>query len=77
MQHRTQLYLDDAQYRWLKQQARQGGSIAAVVRELIDRARSRRPNHDRDSLIRYLVDEPPTKGSGSSSVQTLDQDLYG
>jgi len=77
MQHRTQLYLDDGQYRWLKQQARQGGSIAGVVRELIDSARSHRPNHARDSLIRYLIDEPPAEGSGSSTVQTLDQDLYG
>jgi hypothetical protein len=77
MQHRTQLYLDDGQYRWLKQQARQGGSIAGVVRELIDSARSRKPNHARDSLIRYLIDEPPAEGSGSSTVRTLDQDLYG
>jgi hypothetical protein len=77
MQHRTQLYLDDGQYRWLKQQARQGGSIAGVVRELIDAARSRRPNPARDPLIRYLTDEPPAEGAGGSTVQTLDEDLYG
>jgi hypothetical protein len=77
MQHRTQLYLDDGQYRWLKQQARQGGSIAGVVRELIDMARSRRPDPVRDSLISYLIDEPPAEGSGNSTVQTLDEDLYG
>jgi hypothetical protein len=77
MRHRTQLYLDEGQYRWLKQQARQGGSIAGVVRELIDMARSRRPNPARDSLISYLIDEPPAEGSGDSTVQTLDQDLYG
>lgn len=77
MQHRTQLYLDDGQYRWLKQQARQGGSIAGVVRDLIEAARSRRPSHARDPLIRYLVDEPPAEGSDGSTVQTLDEDLYG
>ncbi|HSZ70115.1 MAG TPA: hypothetical protein VK756_07125 [Solirubrobacteraceae bacterium] len=77
MQHRTQLYLDDSQYRWLKQQARQGGSVAAVVRGLIDAARARRPDNARDPLIRYLVDEPPAAGAGDSTVQTLDLDLYG
>ncbi len=77
MQHRTQLYLDDAQYRWLKQQARGGGSIAGVVRELIDTARSRRPSPARDSLIRYLMDEPPAENEGESTVETLDRDLYG
>lgn len=77
MQHRTQLYLDDGQYRWLKQQASQGGSIAGVVRELIDAARSRRPNPARDPLIRYLIDDPPAEGTGPSTVQTLDEDLYG
>jgi hypothetical protein len=77
MQHRTQLYLDDGQYRWLKQQARQGGSIAAVVRDLIDTARSRRPSHAHDPLIRYLIDESPAPGAGDSTVQTLDRDVYG
>jgi hypothetical protein len=77
MSHRTQLYLDESQYRWLKQQARQGKSIAEVVRELIDAARTRRPNQARDPLIRYLVDEPPATGAETSTVQTLDQDVYG
>jgi len=78
MQHRTQLYLDDGQYQWLKQQAGRGGSIAGVVRDLIDAARSRRPSHSRDSLIRYLMEEPPAvTDSGESTVTTLDQDLYG
>lgn len=80
MRHRTQLYLDDGQYRWLKQQASQGRSIAEVVRELIDAARSRRPSQVRDPLIRYLLEEPAAAGAegagGGSSVQTLDQDIY-
>jgi hypothetical protein len=80
MRHRTQLYLDDVQYRWLKQQASQGRSIAEVVRELIDAARSRRPSQARDPLIRYLLEEPAAEaaeGVDDSTVQTLDQDIYG
>jgi hypothetical protein len=77
MQHRTQLYLDEAQYRWLKQQARQGGSIAGVVRELIEVARSRRSSIAGDSLISYLIEEAPAEESGESTVKTLDEDLYG
>jgi hypothetical protein len=77
MRHRTQLYLDDGQYRWLKQQARREGSIAQVVRALIDTARSHRPSVARDPLIRYLIDEPPAEGAHDSTVQTLDEDLYG
>lgn len=77
MAHRTQLYLDETQYRWLKQQAGRRGSIAAVVRELIDAARAQRPSVDSDPLIRYLKDEPPSEGGRPSSVETLDRDLYG
>lgn len=73
---RTQLYLDEDQYRWLKQQAGAKGSIAAVVRELIDRARTRRRNLRRDPLVRYLLDAP-AEGRRRSSVATLDEDLYG
>ena len=76
MQHRTQLYLDDGQYRWLKRQAGQGGSIAGVVRGLIDAARSRSASDRRDPLMRYLLDERPAEGP-PSSVTTLDRDLYG
>ena len=77
MRHRTQLYLDPDQYRWLKQRAGQGGSIAGVVRELIDTARSRKPNSAGDPLISYLVDEPPANSGAPSTVETLDRDLYG
>lgn len=77
MRHRTQLYLDPDQYRWLKQRAGEHGSIAGVVRELIDAARSRRPSVARDPLIRYLAEDPPADAGAASSVETLDQDLYG
>ncbi len=77
MKHRTQLYLDDAQHRWLRQRAGRSGSIAAVVRELIDAERARRPDLAGDPLLRYLVDESPGRGREGTSVTTLDRDIYG
>lgn len=77
MRHRTQLYLDEGQYRWLKQRAGEAGSIAAVVRELIDAERARRLDPGDDPLLRFLVEEPPAKGKRQTSVESLDRDLYG
>lgn len=78
MKHRTQLYLDDGQHRWLRQRAGKSGSIAAVVRELIDAERSRGTVPADDPLLSMLVEEPPRRsGKVGSTVETLDQDLYG
>jgi hypothetical protein len=77
MRHRTQLYLDEGQYRWLKQRAGAAGSIAAVVRELIDAERARGVDPAVDPLLSYLVDETPGKGREGTSVSSLDRDLYG
>lgn len=77
MRHRTQLYLDEGQYRWLKQRAGEAGSIAAVVRELIDAERARVVDRAVDPLLSYLVDEAPGKGRHRTSVASLDADLYG
>ncbi len=74
--HRTQVNLEEEQYRWLKQQAG-GGSIAAVVRRLIDAARARPIDPGRDPAIRYLLERPAGSRSGATSVTTLDDDLYG
>lgn len=77
MKHRTQLYLNDDQYRWLRQRAGRSGTIAGVVRSLIDTAREEPVGEaERDPLIRYLLDEPPGEGSSPSTVQTLDEDVY-
>lgn len=77
MKHRTQLYLDEGQYRWLKQRAGEAGSIAAVVRELIDAERAQGVDAATDPLLSYLVDEAPGKGRKRTSVSSLDRDLYG
>lgn len=78
MKHRTQLYLDDSQHRWLRQRAGKSGSIAAVVRELIDAERSRLADPTGDPLLSLLTEEPPKRsGKQGSTVTTLDQDLYG
>ncbi|HEV3377614.1 MAG TPA: hypothetical protein VG126_10095 [Thermoleophilaceae bacterium] len=77
MKHRTQLHLDDAQYRWLKRRAARTGSIAGVVRELIDAARrSEQPPAD-DAFLDYLLAAEPSEGSRRTSVTTLDDDVYG
>jgi hypothetical protein len=77
MKHRTQLYLDEGQYRWLKQRAGGAGSIAAVVRELIDAERARLADPAGDPLLRFLVEDSPGRGREGTSVTTLDRDLYG
>jgi len=77
MKHRTQLYLDEGQYRWLKQRAGEAGSIAAVVRELIDGERALGLDPAVDPLLSYLVDEAPAKGAKKTSVGSLDLDVYG
>jgi hypothetical protein len=76
MRHRTQLYLDPDQYRWLKQRAGERGSIAGVVRDLIDAARSRKPSSAGDPLIRYLTEDPPADSGERSTVEDLDRDIY-
>lgn len=77
MRHRTQLYLDEDQYRWLKQRAGRRGSIAGVVRNLIDLARQEQaPEGAHDPLIRYLLEDPPGESPLPSTVGTLDEDIY-
>jgi hypothetical protein len=77
MKHRTQLYLDEGQYHWLRRRAGKSGSIAAAVRELIDAERARLADPAADPLLRFLVDESPGRGRKGTSVTTLDHDLYG
>jgi hypothetical protein len=74
---RTQLYLEEVQYRWLKSQAGRRGSIAEVVRELIDVARTNQPDASADPLIEHLLAEPSKTAGEPTTVHDLDDDLYG
>ncbi|MGH2843500.1 MAG: hypothetical protein ACRDKL_07945 [Solirubrobacteraceae bacterium] len=76
--HRTQLFLTDEQYRWLKVRAASAGSIAAVVRDWIDAEMEVDPEALRnDPAIRYLLSDPEPATGVPSTVTTIDQDLYG
>lgn len=78
--HRTQLFLTDRQYRWLKLRAGSAGSIAAVVRDWIDaELESGSDLHD-DPAIKFLLEGPKdTDGSRGAYEQMneIDQLLYG
>jgi len=75
--HRTQLFLTDEQYRWLKVRAGSAGSIAAVVRDWIDSEMDRsRKDLRNDPAIRYLLEGPHSTGGPASTVTTIDQELY-
>jgi hypothetical protein len=75
--HRTQLFLTDEQYRWLKVKAGSTGSIAAVVRDWIESEMEPGPDLRDDPFIRFLLGEPEPATGVPSSVTTIDQDLYG
>jgi hypothetical protein len=78
LRHRTQLFLTDEQYRWLKVKAGSSGSIAAVVRDWIDSEMEVDPEDLlNDPAIRFLLSEPEPATGVPSSVTTIDQDLYG
>lgn len=76
MRHRTQLYLDESQYAWLRRKAGRTGSIASVVRELVDKAQLENPADEQDPLLSYLL-TGPASGPAPSSVTTLDTEIYG
>lgn len=75
--HRTQIFLTDEQYRWLKVRAGSVGSLAAAVRELIDAEMEPGPDLRDDPAIRFMLSEPEPATGVPSSVTTIDQDLYG
>ncbi len=77
MKHRTQLYLDEGQYRWLQQRAGKAGSIAAVVRELIDAERVGWRIPRRTHCFASSWPRRPARDMRETSVETLDRDLYG
>ncbi|MDQ3991964.1 MAG: hypothetical protein M3245_06635 [Actinomycetota bacterium] len=72
---KVQLYLTEEQYRFVKQRAAERGSIAQVVRDLIDEAG--RPNDPRsDPFYQHLIETK--KGSGRSyDAESAKRELYG
>lgn len=53
--HRTQLYLQELQYQYLLQRARsEHRSIAAIVRDLIDRLMHSAVSKDRDPIYKIV-----------------------
>lgn len=76
--HRTQLFLTDRQYRWLTVKAADAGSLAAVVRDLIDSEMTHDPEELRnDPFIKFMLEGPRGTRGPVTSVTTIDQDLYG
>lgn len=78
LMHRTQLFLTDEQYRWLKVKAGATGSIAAVVRDWIDSELKVDPSDLRnDAAIKFMLEGPRADSGPPFSVTTIDRDLYG
>jgi hypothetical protein len=77
LRHRTQLFLTDEQYRWLKIKAGNSGSIAAVVRDWIDSEIEPGPDLRDDPFIRWMLEEPGFSNGIPSSVETIDEEIYG
>lgn len=71
---KVQLYLTEAQYRLLKQRAGKSGSIAQVVRDLVDDIG--RPNDpSEDSFIKHLMEAKRSSGD-RTPAQEAKRDLY-
>lgn len=71
---KVQLYLSEAQYRLLKQRAGDQGSIAQVVRDLIDSAGLPDEPHD-DAFFRHVMGVAEGTGDRTPAEQAK-RDLY-
>lgn len=75
--HRTQIYLEEAQYEMLRAKARrEGKSLAAVIREILDAALGRAPRGSAgadplDGVIGIA------EGDGSAVAENVSDYLYG
>ena len=78
--HRTQLFLTDEQYRWLKIRAGSAGSIAAVVRDWINSEMEPGPDLRDDPAIRYMLEGPHEYEGDEPAYERMndiDKLLYG
>ncbi len=73
--HRTQIQLEERQYRYLKAKARRSGkSISALLRELVD---EQIREQDRDGVDPLLEIVGMAEGSAGSTARHHDDHLYG
>lgn len=72
--HRTQIYISEEQYQYLKQTARKEGSIAKVIRNLIDEKLSAPKNYLADPLYKWV--KKPIKSGVSDLGIEHDKHLY-
>lgn len=71
---KVQLYLSEEQYRFLKQRAGERGSLAAVVRELIDAA-GRPVDPTADPFYRHLI-SAKAGGGRRYAAERAKRELY-
>ena len=72
---RTQLYLEDPLYRFLKKEARKYGSVAAVVRKLIEEKMATTEEHKEDPI--FKLGKSPAKSGRKDISRHHDRYLYG
>ncbi len=73
--HRTQIQLEERQYRYLKAKARRSGkSISALLRELVD---EQIRGQDRDGNDPLLEIVGMAEGPADSTARHHDDHLYG
>jgi hypothetical protein len=71
---KVQLYLTEAQYRLLKQRAGKSGSIAQVVRDLVD-GTGMPDDPSEDPFIKHVLSDKAPTGD-STSAEEAKRDLY-
>ncbi|WP_287963481.1 ribbon-helix-helix protein, CopG family [Alcanivorax sp.] len=73
--HRTQIQLEERQYRYLKAKARRSGkSISALLRELVDDQIREQDKRGNDSLLEIVG---MAEGPADSTARRHDDYLYG
>ena len=72
--HRTQIYLNEREYQYLKQQAEKEGSIAKVIRNLIDEKLKVPENYKDDPFYKWV--KKPIKTGISDLAAEHDKYLY-
>lgn len=76
LMHRTQIYLDDAQYHLLRSRARrEGKTLALMIREMIDRQLSGGDKPGTPDALDKVVGVG--RGDGSAVAENADEYLYG